>query len=355
MDNRNYDSITQFVLNEIPKIAETTDRNNQIPGEFLERMKKSGLFNLKDFGIRKIFELVNMAARSSPAIANLLMSNLVYISHRKLREENYENSIFSLSITEPGGGTDIKSNLLTAATDREDGSAIITGDKIFSSMALYASHYIVLAKGSQGPTLYLVERQEGVEVTPTDITSFRGTGLGTVRYRDAKGELLGVPGKGMGDVLQAINLGRIGYGIMALGISRGAMDQAIKSTNKQIFGGKLSEFQSVKWMFAEIEMKRRLLEALVNSAIEQIENGKIPDAVDVSVIKASSGELAQRAAWIATQLSGGKGLVSAGITDRLARDARVLDIGEGSREVLLDFIGGSTIKRYQSMAEASLK
>lgn len=354
MDN-NYENLAQFVMNEVPKIAEITDRKNQIPEEFLERMKKIGLFNLKEFGIRKIFELVNIAARSSPAIANLLLSNLAYISHSKLREKKYEGSIFSFSVTESGGGTDIKSNLHTVANDREDGSAIITGEKVFSSIAVYASHYIVLANGSKGPTLYLVERQEGIDITPMDITGFRGSGIGTVRYKDVRGEPLGVPGKGISEVLQAINLGRIGYGIIAQGISIGAMDHIIKSVNKQIFGNKLLEFQSVKWMFAEIEIKRRLLEALVNVTIEQIENGKIPDALDSSIIKVFSGELAQRAAWISTQLSGGKGFITAGITDRFTRDARVLDIGEGSREVLLDFIGGSTISKYQIGSGSSSK
>lgn len=348
--DKSFEEITEFVLHEIPKVAERTDRNNEIPMEFLERMKENGLFNLKRFGLRGIFDVVRMAAKSSPAIANLLMSNLVFISHQKLREEQYENHIFSLSITEPGGGTDIKSNLLTTATDKENGKVIVNGEKMFSSMAQYASHYIVLANGSQGPTLYLVKKQEGVEVTPMDIISFRGTGLGAIKYREVEGEPLGIPGKGMRDVLHAINLGRIGYGIMALGITWGALDHVSGVAGKKIFGGKLSDFQSVKWMVAEIEIKRRQLEALIDVALERIEKQGSPDPIDVSIIKASSGELAQRATWIATQLSGGRGLTTAGTIDRLTRDARVLDIGEGSKEVLLDFIGDSTIKKYQGEA-----
>lgn len=348
MMEKSYDEIANFIISEIPKIAERTDKENEMPGEFLEKMKEFGLFNLKRFELKQIYDFVELASRSSPAIANLLMSNLVYTSHQKLREERYENSIFSLSITEAGGGTDIRSNLLTTATDKDGDKVIINGEKIFSSMAMYATHFIVLANGTQGPSLYLVKKQDAVEVSPMDIISFRGTGLGAVKYKEVEGELLGVPGKGLRDVLKAINIGRIGYGAMALGIARGAIEETSKVTKKKIFGGKLSDFQAVKWMYAEIEIKKRLLEALIDLTVDKIKSQGYADPLDASIIKASSGELAQRATWIATQLSGGRGLSAGGTVDRLNRDARVLDIGEGSKEALLDFIGESSLKKYES-------
>ncbi|MCE4622064.1 MAG: acyl-CoA dehydrogenase family protein, partial [Desulfurococcales archaeon] len=111
-----------------------------------------------------------------------------------------------------------------------------------------------------------------------------------------------------------------------------------------IFGKKLIDYQGLRWRIAELFMEREALEALVYSTAEKAESeGKI-DPLKAAVAKNLGASIAQRATWAATQALGGRGLKRWSRIERLSRDARVLDIGEGSREVLLDFIASRAIK-----------
>ncbi len=335
--------IEDFLLNEVPKIAKQVDEKNEVPKEFLEKMKDIGLFNLRKNGLNSIYRAVRLASRSSPAIAHIIM-----ISGSGSLKSGIDNAIFSVTITEPGGGTDIKGNLKTVAEEDSEGNAIINGEKIFGSNALYADYFIILAQGPQGPTLYLAEKQDNIKVKPMDLISFRGAGISNVIYENTKAKRLSQPGKGLREALELINYGRLGYGSIALGIAEGALLEVGKNAlNKKIFNKELSEYQSVKWMYAEMEIKIKLLESLIDNAVKKYENSKSIDPLDAAISKVSSGELAQRATWIGIQLLGGRGFSAGTLLERLNRDARVLDIGEGAREVLLDFIGEQAIKQYK--------
>ncbi|MDP8002659.1 MAG: acyl-CoA dehydrogenase family protein, partial [Caldisphaera sp.] len=311
--------------------------------DFLEKMKKEGLFSLRKYGLESLYHAVRLTSRYSPAIAHIIM--ISGIGSYKL---GLDNSVFSTTITEPGGGTDVKANLKTIAEENQEGSAIINGEKIFGSNALYATHFIILAQGPQGPTLYLAERQSNIKVKPMELISFRGAGICQVFYENTKAKRVGQPGKGLREALELINYGRLGYGSIGLGISESILNELGKSAiSKKIFGKELSEYQSVKWMFAEIETKIRLLELFINKALEKIKNSNNLDPLDAAISKVIGAEIAQRATWIGVQLLGGKGLSAGTLVERLARDSRVLDIGEGAREVLLDYIGEQAIKLYK--------
>jgi len=341
------ENIYDFLLNELPKIASQIDRDNEVPKSFLEKMKELKLFGLNKYGIEAVYQAIRLSSRSSPAVGHIIsIGNIVSIGREELYGE--ENSLFSLNVTEPGGGTDIRSNLKTEADEREDGSAIINGEKVFGSNAQYGDKFIILAKGPKGPTLYVADRQPGIKVEPMDLISFRGSGISHVYLKDVRAVRIGTPGKGIREALELINYERFGYGLIALGISEGVlMELESHAFNKKIFGKELGEFQSVKWMIAEIEAKMELLNSFVNATIEKIrENGHI-DPIDAAVSKIVAGELAQRATWVGVQLLGGKGLTYGTTIERLARDARSLDIAGGAREVILDFIGDYAIKKYK--------
>jgi alkylation response protein AidB-like acyl-CoA dehydrogenase len=335
--------IENFLLNDISKIAKDVDEKNEIPKDFIENMREIGLFSLRKYGLSGLYRAVRLASRSSPAIAHVIM-----ISGSGSLKSGIDNSIFSVTITEPGGGTDIKANLKTVAEEDSEGNAIINGEKIFGSNALYADYFIILAQGPQGPTLYLAEKQENIKIKPMELISFRGAGISNVIYQNTKARRISIPGKGLREALELINYGRLGYGSIALGIAEGALKEAGKyALSKKIFDKELSEYQSVKWMYAEVEIKIKLLEAFIDNAIQKYNNNSSLDPLDSAISKVTAGELAQRATWIGVQLLGGRGLSYGTLLERLSRDSRVLDIGEGAREVLLDFIGDNAIKKYK--------
>lgn len=143
----------------------------------------------------------------------------------------------------------------------------------------------------------------------------------------------------MREALEAINIGRAGYAAIGLGIVEGALEAAVShAARHSVFGRRLIEYQGVRWMLAEIRAEALALEALVDRLAAQADASGAVDPEGAAVAKVLAARLAGRAAWTAVQLMGGRGLQRWSRTERLQRDARVLDIGEGAREVLLDFI-----------------
>ena len=312
------------------------DRENLVPQEALEELRKLGLFQQSEIEPSIIMESVRAISRFSPGLAHVVLVS--YSGHIATGVDG----LLALSITEPGGGTDVKANLKTTAVE-ENEKARIRGEKIFTSNAPYADYYVILAQGPKGPSLYLAEPGPNIEYEVLDVTGLRGSGASRVVYRDAEARPV-VQGDGLKKALAGINVGRLGYAFIALGIVDRALELIISvGQEKVIFGRKLIEYQGVQWRIAELEMGRRSLEALVNRALDSLEKGRL-DPVDAAVAKVMGAELAQKAAWAASQILGGRGLARGSETERMLRDARVLDIGEGAREVLLDFIAGKAIK-----------
>jgi len=255
-----------------------------------------------------------------------------------------KGSIVAVSITEPGGGSDVRSNLKTSAR-RSGERIVVNGVKVFTSNALYADYFLVLAQMEQGPTLLLLRRSDRIEVEPMDLTTMRGAGISTVHYNDAEAEaLIGEEGKGLREALKAINLGRLGYAVIALGIAEGLIAEAVRhAKEKVLFGRSLIEHQGPRWMLAELYAETEALKSYVEEALG---SSREVDPLKASVAKLLGARLAQKVAWTATQLQGGRGLAKGSLTERLSRDARSLDIGEGAREVLLDFIGSRLARIY---------
>ncbi|MEB2837329.1 MAG: acyl-CoA dehydrogenase [Desulfurococcales archaeon] len=331
--------LRDLLLGELPGVAEAIDRDNRVPEGLLSRLEEEGAFRLGE--LPSLMEAVRLASRSSPAVGHvILIHGTAWCRVGRLVGEP---GIVAVSITEPGGGTDVLGNLETRA-EASGGGYRVTGVKVFTSNALYARYFLVLARGPEGPTLYLAERSGAVSVEPMDLTTLRGAGVARVEYRGAEAVEAGTPGRGLREALEAINVGRLGYAAIALGIVEGALEAALeRMRSHRVFGKPLGEYQGPRWMVAEIAAEASALEALIREAASAAEGCRV-DPLRAAMAKVLGARLAQRASWVATQLMGGRGLARWSLTERLSRDSRALDIGEGAREVLLDFIASRLLK-----------
>ncbi len=336
------DRLRRLLLEEVPARAGEIDRLNRVPDSLLDALASEGAFDAASLGLGGLLEAVRLAARSSPGLAHVILVHGTSV----IASGGVAGSrgIVAFSVTEPGGGSDVIANLKTSA--REEGSsAVIDGVKVFTSNALYAGEFLVLANGPGGPTMYLVPRGRGVEVEPLELSGFRGSGVGRVVYSGARGERVGEPGRGLREALQGINVGRLGYAAIALGMAESMVEEAYRAASgKRVFGRGLLELQGPRWMLAEVYRRSLLLRGLVASAIAGA-RGWTVDPVLAAAAKVEAGSLAREAVWTGVQLQGGRGLALGGLGERLWRDSRVLDIGEGSREVLLDFLWGRLERR----------
>ncbi len=329
------EGLRRFLLEELPSVAAEIDRENRVPKGVLEDVWSLGGFDALSLGLGGLLEAVRLASRSSPGFAHVILvhGTSVLASNGRAGREG----IVAFSITEPGGGSDVLANLKTTA-EEDDGSARISGVKVFTSNALYAREFIVLARGPGGPTLYMVPSGPGVRVEALELSGFRGAGVGLVRYEGAEGVRVGEPGRGLREALSGINVGRLGYAAIALGIAEAMVEEAYRSAkNKVVFGRGLLDLQGPRWMLAEVYRRILLLESLIIRAVEGADGWRV-DPLLAAAAKVEAGSLAREAVWAGVQLQGGRGLSLGSLGERLWRDSRVLDIGEGSREVLLDFI-----------------
>ncbi len=338
-----YRKIAHRLLSET---ATDIDKKNLIPATLLNDLRNEGFFSPGKSDLADLLCRIRSLAFYSPGVAHSVLVNAsAWLAAGRPEEEG----IYALSVTEPGGGTDIRSSLKTSAHEDKSG-VFITGEKIFTSNAPYADYFIVLALGSGGPTLYMVPRSENVTYDLLEVSGLRGTGASIVRYRNARGKRIGIPGKGLKESLSGINLGRLGYAAIALGIADSALSIIVKTgTSKTIFGKQLIDYQGIKWRIASIYSRITLLETLVSDQAEKSKDNWIIDPTKASIAKNEGAKLAQDAAWAASQILGGRGLELWSLTERMQRDARALDIGEGAREVLLDFIASKAVKAYSSL------
>ncbi len=346
------EDLRSFLVERLPLYAESIDRDNRVPEDVLGDIKRLGGFDALSLGVSGLMEAVRLASMSSPGTAHVLLVHgvSVLLSGGGVGSEG----IVAFSMTEPGGGSDVRANLKTKAVEVPGGFRV-SGVKVFTSNALYASEFLVLAMGDEGPGLYRVPLGDGVTVEGLDLSGFRGSGVGRVVYRDAWGELVGEAGKGLRVALEGINIGRLGYASIALGIAEGSLVHVFNAArSKVVFGSRLLELQGPRWMMANVYRKMLALEALVREEASRAdERGYRVDPVVAAAAKTLGADLAWEASWLAVQLSGGRGLARWSLPERFMRDSRVLDIGEGAREIMLDFLASRLIKSLESRVGVS--
>jgi alkylation response protein AidB-like acyl-CoA dehydrogenase len=226
----------------------------------------------------------------------------------------------------------------------EEGSWILDGEKVFISSAPYAGLFVVWAvtdpeaPHGRGISCFLVEadspglligreeRKMGQRASATCEVSFEAC-------RIPKTALLGQLHQGYRTAVAELAGGRIGIGSLALGLGLEAMDRASRhAVERRQFGRRISEFEAIQWMIADRGVELEAARLLLLQAAWRKERG-LPYAKEASMAKLLATESANRACHDAIQIFGGYGYTEDYVVERLARDARVTTIYEGTSEV----------------------
>lgn len=256
-------------------------------------------------------------------------------------------------LTESGAGSD-PSGMRTTA--RRDGNHfVLDGEKIYITSAPYAGVFVVWAvtdkaapKG-KGISCFLVEAgTPGLHVGRAEPkTGQTGSATATVTFdgcRVPATSMMGRENDGFRVAVGELAGGRIGIGALSLGIARSAIDKAkAYLLEREQFGRKLAEFQGLQWMLADREVDLAAARLLIMEAAWTKEQGK-PFARQASMAKLFASEAAQRCTDTAVQIFGGAGYMREAGIERLARDARITRIYEGTSEVQRLVIARETLK-----------
>jgi acyl-CoA dehydrogenase len=363
------DQVARFLAREVEPHGQAWEEQGFVPREVLRRMGAAGLLGLMfepehgGGGADALTNLVFAEALSQSTFAGFIITVLVHtdmagphLHHagnaqqkdKYLRGVTAGETITAVGITEPGAGSDVAGIRTTA---RKDGDAwVLNGTKMFITNGVHADLYFVAAKSGPGKrevSMFIVEKGTpgftvGRALKKSGWLSSDTAELVFDNVRVPGANLLGAEGKGFYSVMKNFQTERIALAAMAVGHCQ----QALKLTldyvrQRQAFGGPLWDQQVIRQRLSMLDAKTRAARQFMYHCAWRVTQGH--DIVqDVSMLKALTGELVNEVVSTCQQFHGGMGYIRETAVERLWRDARVLAIGGGATEVMLEEVA----KRY---------
>ena len=363
------DQIARFIAKEVEPHAGAWEETGMVPREVLRRMGQAGLLGLMyegQYGGGEGDALTNLVfaeALSQSTFAGFIITVLVHtdmasphLHHagtpaqkaRYLPGVTSGELITAVGISEPGAGSDV-AGIRTHAR-REGDEWVINGTKMFITNGVHANLYFVAAKtgpGRRDMSIFIVEKGTpgftvGRALKKTGWLSSDTAELIFDNVRIPAGNLLGEENKGFYSVMQNFQTERIALGAMAVGHCTRALEITLDYVKqRQAFGGTLWDQQTIRQRLSMLDAKTRAARQFMYHCAWSVTQGH--DIVqEVSMLKALTGELVNEVVQTCQQFHGGMGFIRETAIERLWRDARVLAIGGGATEVMLEEVA----KRY---------
>ncbi|MGB7970610.1 MAG: acyl-CoA dehydrogenase family protein [Candidatus Deferrimicrobiaceae bacterium] len=284
---------------------------------------------------------LTVASHNSLCTAHILAFGSEAIRRKFLPELASGRSLGAWALTEPGSGSD-SLNMKTRAEWKAD-RWVINGNKMFITQGSVADVYLILAvtdreKGRDGITAFLVEAgTPGLfPGKPLHKLGMRSSDTAELVLEDLEvkpGNVIGEVNSGFRDTMRNLAGGRISIAALAVGIGRGAMEEAIAyAKDRHQFGQPISSFQAIQWMIADAGTELDAASLLTYRAAYRKDAGK-PYVQEAAIAKLFASEAAMRSTIKAVQIFGGYGYIREYPVERYMRDAKLCEIGEGTSEV----------------------
>jgi acyl-CoA dehydrogenase len=198
---------------------------------------------------------------------------------------------------------------------------------------------LIMEKGTPGLTVVREEDKMGLRASSTATLAFDNC-------RVPRANLLGNPGDGLKILLASLNKSRPSVAAHALGIARGAFEDAVDYINERKQSGrKIVEFQGIQFMLADMATDLAQCEAWLWHVARMVDGGATDFGVESSMLKMRASDVAMRITTDALQLHGGYGYIKDFRAERLMRDAKITQIWEGTNQIHRQLIGRSFLKR----------
>lgn len=264
-------------------------------------------------------------------------------------------AIIGTAITEPDAGSDV--TLVKTRAEKKGGSYVINGAKMFITNGCNAKYLLVYALTN--PEERDIHKRFSVILLDTATPGFAATKIyGKMGIRASNTaevslsnvevpveNLIGKEGRGFYQLMEFFNMTRNHVAAQGVGVAQGALEMAISYVKKRkAFNGTLSKLQGVQFKLAEMATRVEAARSLYWRAAYLLDNGKLDPAL-VSMAKWFSGETAVYVVNEALQLHGGYGYIVEYDIQRFYRDAKIVEIYEGSKEVEKAVIASELLKK----------
>ena len=363
------DQIARFIAKEVEPHAAAWEETGMVPREVLRRMGQAGLLGLMyegQYGGGEGDALTNLVFAEALSLSTFAGFVITVLVHTDMASPHLHHAgtpaqkarylpgvtsgelITAVGISEPGAGSDV-AGIRTHAR-REGDEWVINGTKMFITNGVHANLYFVAAKtgpGRRDMSIFIVEKGTpgftvGRALKKTGWLSSDTAELIFDNVRIPASNLLGEEHKGFYSVMKNFQTERIALGAMAVGHCTRALEITLDYVKqRQAFGGTLWDQQTIRQRLSMLDAKTRAARQFMYHCAWSVTQDH--DIVqEVSMLKALTGELVNEVVQTCQQFHGGMGFMRETAIERLWRDARVLAIGGGATEVMLEEVA----KRY---------
>jgi alkylation response protein AidB-like acyl-CoA dehydrogenase len=351
----------EFALAEVAPIIRRFDETHEFPHEVLAKLGQTGLLGAlvpEQYGgaaldyvsyALAVEELnrVDASVGITMWAHNSLCTNHIALFGSKEQKAEYlprlarGEVLGAWGLTESGSGSDAAA--MKSRAVRESEHFVLNGTKAFITNAGVSGVAVVMAvtdpeRRQKGISAFIVERgapgfSAGAPYRKLGLHASNTAELILDNVRLPAGALCGELNMGFVNTMQVLEGGRIAMAAMAVGIAQGALDEALKyMKQRSAFGRTLAEFNGLQGMIAEIGTEVEAARLLTLRAAGLKDRGQ-PARVAASMAKVFASEVAMKAATRSLQIHGGAGYITEFPIERMFRDAKLTEIGEGTSEI----------------------
>jgi alkylation response protein AidB-like acyl-CoA dehydrogenase len=380
MDNLNAEEreivelVRDFVNREVKPRVQELEHANVYPEKMIEQMKELGIYGLaigEPWGEAKVstpcyVSVTEELARGWMSLAGAMGGHTVVAKLIQDYGTREQQDIYlprmatgqlraTMALTEPGGGSDLQAMRTTAR--REGDEYVINGTKTWISNARRSGLIALLCKTDprseprhRGISVLLVEKGPGVEVS-RDLPKlgYKGVESCEVNFDQmrvpATAVLGGEEGRGFGQMMRGLEVGRLQVASRALGVGAAALEDSLRySQEREAFGVPIWQHQSIGNYLAEMATKLEAARQLTLYAARCYDSGDRSD-MEAGMAKYFASETAMELALMAVRIHGGYGYSTEFDVERYFRDAPLMIVGEGTNEIQRNLIAKQLIQR----------
>jgi butyryl-CoA dehydrogenase len=368
------DTAREITDEKIIPIRAELDEKNQFPREILQDIAKADLFSIfvpEEYGGfgGGCFEIVlamEELARGCVGVATSFAASAlgifpVMIAGSEEQKQKYLPDIASGSrwaafgLTEANAGSDASGIRTTAV---EDGDFwVLNGTKQWITNGGESQIYTIIAmtdpsKGARGASIFVVEDGDpgfsyGKKEDKMGIRSSATRELILKDCRIPKDRLVGRRGTGFITVMKTLDMSRPGIASLGVGLAQGALDEAVTYAKQRVqFGKPIISFQAVQHILADMAIQLEAARALVYAAAKHIDNHPKDMSKASSMCKVFATDMAMKVTTDAVQVLGGYGYMKEYPVEKMMRDAKILQIYEGTNQIQRNVVGQELNKEY---------
>jgi alkylation response protein AidB-like acyl-CoA dehydrogenase len=359
-------TVRDFALEQVAPVIAEHYENKSFPYDLVRQMGKMGLFGLpfpEEYGgmggdyftlciaLEELARVDSSLAVTLEAAVSLGATPIYRFGTAEQKEQwlprlTSGEGLAAFGLTEPGSGTDAAAITTRAVLDESTDEWVINGSKAFitnsgTDITLLVSVMAVTGTNSDGSkelsTIIVPAGTPGFTVAPAySKVGWCASDTHELSFDDVRvpaGNLLGPRGRGFAQFLQILDEGRIAIAALSVGLAQGCVDESVRYANeRQAFGRPIGNYQAVQFMIADMEMRAHTARIAYYEAASRMLAGE-DFKHQAALAKLYASEAAMDNARYATQVHGGYGFMNESAVGRFYRDAKILEIGEGTSEV----------------------